>query len=135
VFGGRPEALFPNTEHRTPKTEHLGMTPTNLRVIRAERVLEIDWPDGRRSRYPFRLLRQECPCAACVDEFTGIRKLDPESVPEGIVPEDVGMTGNYALRVRWTDGHDTGLFTWDKLRQLRDHTGVETTPNEASGGR
>jgi DUF971 family protein len=111
------------------------VTPTNIRAIRAERILEIDWPDGRRSRYPFRLLRQECPCAACVDEFTGIRTLDVDSVPEDILPQDVGMTGNYALRVRWTDGHDTGLFTWVKLHELRDHERVETsTIAPASGG-
>ncbi len=102
------------------------LAPTSIRGLKEFGVFQIDWPDGLRGQYPFRLLRQLCPCAACVDEFTGVRTLDPESVDEGIEPVEIGMVGNYALRIRWTDGHDTGLFTWEYLRELRDHEGVVT---------
>ena len=95
-------------------------TPENIRVHRDEGILELVWNADNISRLPFRLVRQSCPCAACVDEFTGQQILDPNSVPEDIIPEHVALAGNYALKVRWSDGHDTGLFTWTHLKAVAD---------------
>ena len=95
-------------------------TPENIRVLKEDGVLELVWGADHTSRIPLRAIRQDCRCAACVDEFTGRQILDPASVPETIVPEDVSLTGNYALKIRWSDSHDTGLFTWDHLRSLAD---------------
>lgn len=67
---------------------------------------------------PFRLVRQRCPCASCIDEITGERILDPQSVPPDIAPTGLSFTGNYALKVVWSDGHSTGLYTWDLLAEL-----------------
>ena len=92
--------------------------PTAIRSQSAGGVLELDWPDGTAASIPFRALRLACPCAACVSEHTGERLLDPATVPEDITPEDVSLAGNYALRVRWPGGHDTGLFTWPYLREI-----------------
>lgn len=78
------------------------------------------WSDGAESRLTFHLLRCECPCAACVDEFTGKRILDVDSVPLTVQPERIGFSGNYALKIVWTDGHSTGLYTFDHLRRLAD---------------
>lgn len=94
--------------------------PVHIKAIRAEGVLEIVWEQGVVCRYPFRLLRQECPCAACVNEFTGERTLNPESVPEDIQPVGVEFSGNYAIKFQWSDGHATGLYSWDRLAQLAD---------------
>ena len=94
--------------------------PNALRSRSADGVLEIDWPDGRTDTIPFRALRIACPCAACVSETTGRRLLDPATVPAGIAPEEVTLAGNYALRVKWPGGHDTGLFTWPYLREIAD---------------
>ena len=93
--------------------------PTAIRSLSADGVLELAWED-RTDRVPFRLLRIACPCAACVSETTGQRLLDPATVPEDIAPEAVTLAGNYALRVKWPGGHDTGLFTWPYLRQVAD---------------
>lgn len=93
-------------------------TPQNIRVIKEERLIELVWEDSQVSRLPFRSVRLACRCAACVDEFTGRKILDPATVDEAIAPEDVSLTGNYALKIKWTDSHDTGLFTWDHLRSL-----------------
>lgn len=93
-------------------------TPQNIRVHKEDRVLEIVWTEDETSRIPFRLVRQSCRCAACVDEFTGRQVLDKESVPETISAEEVSLTGNYALKIRWSDTHDSGLFTWDHLRSI-----------------
>ena len=93
--------------------------PTAIRSRTAEGVLELVWPD-RAARIPFRALRLACPCAACVSETTGRPLLDPATVPAEIAPEEVALAGNYALRVKWAGGHDTGLFTWPYLREIAD---------------
>lgn len=91
--------------------------PTAVRVRGADRVLELEWTD-LSAEVPFRALRLACPCAACVSETTGRRLLDPAKVPETIAPQEVALAGNYALRVTWQGGHDTGLFTWRYLREI-----------------
>lgn len=95
-------------------------TPANIRVHRDKGVLELVWSEEQISMIPFRSIRQDCRCAACINEFTGERILDQQSVPETIRPEDVSIAGNYALKVRWSDNHDSGLFTWDHLWQLSE---------------
>jgi len=92
--------------------------PTNIRALRDPAALEIHWPDGRTVTLPYRTLRESCPCAACVDEMTGERILDVSTIPNDIRPTAMTTVGNYALKVTWSDGHDTGLFTWEKLAEL-----------------
>ena len=98
----------------------MALSPQNLRAIRADRVFEITWPEGLTVQIPFRYLRGRCPCAGCVNEFTNERMVDVEDIPEGIDLEAAQLTGNYAVKIRWNDQHDTGLFTWEYLRQLCD---------------
>ena len=104
---------------------NLAIPPANIRAIGADRVLELTWTATRISPLPFRLLREECPCAACVNEFTGERILDRATVPDDIRPRDVSLVGNYALKIVWSDGHDSGLFTWDQLSELSDRISQE----------
>ena len=85
-------------------------------------TLAILWSDGRESRYPVRELRLACPCATCRDEMTGERILDPARIPEDVRPVHLGSVGNYALKIRWSDGHETGLYSYDRLRELGDAT-------------
>lgn len=92
--------------------------PTAIRALRDERAFELCWPGGAVCRLPFRLVRGRCCCARCVDEITGVRVVDVDSVPAEIAPADVGFSGNYALKITWSDGHDTGLFTWEYLAEL-----------------
>jgi DUF971 family protein len=80
--------------------------------------IAIAWDDGRMRRYPFRLLRTRCPCAGCVDEFSGKRTLDPASVAADIKPVDVHEMGRYALGIHWSDGHATGIYSWDFFNGL-----------------
>lgn len=92
--------------------------PLNLRAIRADRVLEILWPPDELVRHSFFQLRCECPCAGCLNEFTGERTLDPATVPAEITPMQIEFSGNYALKIHWSDGHNTGLYSWDHLRKI-----------------
>ena len=81
-------------------------------------VFGIDWSDGHKGVYPIRYLRLHCPCAACTDEWTGELKLKPEDVPMLIMLQDIEPVGRYALRFKWSDGHDTGLYTFGALRKM-----------------
>jgi DUF971 family protein len=92
--------------------------PKHLRARRDVGVLELESADGTACRIPFRLLRSLCPCASCVDEVTGERILDPATIPESIVPVKLEFSGNYAIKIGWSDGHSTGLYTWDLLAEI-----------------
>jgi DUF971 family protein len=92
--------------------------PKSIKAFRELRVLEIGWNDGTVQRIPFRTLRSQCPCAGCVDELTGIRTLDVDSIPADIAPARIELSGNYALKIDWNDGHSTGLYTWQRLAEI-----------------
>lgn len=81
-------------------------------------VLGVRWSDGHQGIYPVRYLRQRCPCAACVDEWTGARRLIPEDIPLLIMLQDIQPVGRYAFQFKWSDGHDTGIYSYDLLRAL-----------------
>jgi ATP-binding protein involved in chromosome partitioning len=80
--------------------------------------LRVEWKDGRVSRYPVRALRLACPCARCVEEMTGRPILEEEDVPADVKPVQITPVGRYAIRISWTDGHDSGIYTFEKLRSL-----------------
>lgn len=80
--------------------------------------LRVTWGDGRACAYEAPRLRRLCPCAQCVNEFTGERVLKAESVPDGLKIENVELVGRYALTFRWSDGHDTGIYSFRYLREL-----------------
>ena len=92
--------------------------PTNIRAHQADQTLELTWPDGATDRLPYRDLRAHCPCAACHDEWTGARILDPASIRPDLKLEGMEAVGNYAVRLGWNDGHSSGLYTWETLRRL-----------------
>ena len=81
-------------------------------------VLGIEWSDGHHGVYPVRHLRLHCPCAACVDEWTGVRKVRNDDVPMLIMLQDIEPVGRYALQFKWSDGHDTGIYSYKLLRDL-----------------
>ena len=80
--------------------------------------IKMHWQDGHESVYPARTLRLACPCAGCIDEMTGQVRLVATSVPDGVHPVAVNVVGRYAINIRWSDGHDTGLYAFDKLRAM-----------------
>jgi len=96
----------------------MSSAPQNIRSLSQESCLELTWTPERITSLDFRFLRESCPCAACVDEFTGKRILDIAGIPADIHPTAIGFSGNYALKIGWSDGHHTGLFTWDYLDEL-----------------
>jgi DUF971 family protein len=84
----------------------------------SDSALRVTWADGRVCLYEASRLRRVCPCAQCVNEFTGERVLKPESVPDTLTINDVDIVGRYALNFRWSDGHDSGIYSFRYLRAL-----------------
>ena len=82
------------------------------------RHLAIVWADGAKSLYEVRELRLACGCAQCVDEWTGEGRLDPDSVAEDVHPVSIETVGRYAIQIEWSDGHSTGIYPFDRLREL-----------------
>jgi DUF971 family protein len=100
-------------------------TPLRLDLKRDEK-LTIAWQDGVVCVYPLVLLRKMCPCALCKDEReaaatrpkTSLAVL-PESFVEGTPTVlDAQLVGNYALKITWSDQHDTGIYSFQYLREI-----------------
>ena len=88
-------------------------------ITRRDDGILIEWtPDGHTGLFPARALRLACPCAACVEEMSGRPLLDPATVPLDVSPLRLSLVGAYGLKVHWSDGHNTGIFTHDRLLAL-----------------
>lgn len=86
-------------------------------ITRRDDGIEIDWDQaGHQALFGARPLRLACPCAACVEEMSGRPILDPATVPGDVRPLAVHLVGAYGIRVQWSDGHHTGIFTFERLR-------------------
>ncbi|MBP6218471.1 MAG: DUF971 domain-containing protein [Oligoflexales bacterium] len=81
-----------------------------------ERTLGILWTDGRESRLDVVTLRRDCPCAACIDEKTGKKILKSADVPDSVRPLGLNSIGRYALSIQFDDRHNTGIYSFDRLR-------------------
>lgn len=91
-------------------------TPMPYAITRRDDGLLIEWDRGGHDwLYPARELRLACGCAGCMDEMTGRPLLDPVTVPPDIRPVSVALVGTYGLRVQWSDGHSTGIYTFERL--------------------
>jgi DUF971 family protein len=82
--------------------------------------VKIVWSDDVEQVFPAAWLRRVCPCAACVSETTGARMDDPATVPDDLEQSNLKLVGNYALDMLFSDGHSTGIFTFQFLRRLGD---------------
>jgi DUF971 family protein len=91
-------------------------SPPEAIDITSRGEIQIAWPGGRNVLIPPAVLRDQCPCAACIEEGTGRKLLDPATIPADIHPLRIAAVGNYAVQIFWSDGHSTGIFSWDTLR-------------------
>jgi len=81
-------------------------------------TITIKWADGHESKFKARDLRLACRCAQCVDEWTNEPRLSPASVPADVRPVRIEPVGLYGLSIEWSDGHSTGIYTFDTLAGL-----------------
>lgn len=104
-----------------------GPQPAGVRPValskQGDDYLVIDWSDGKRCVYSWKLLRDRCPCASCQEERNKppdpFRILKPAEL-QPLRPVAVQPIGYYAYKITWSDGHDTGLYTLEFLRELCD---------------
>ena len=82
------------------------------------RQIQIRWDDGHVSVFPNPELRWQCACASCVDEWSGKRHLERAGVPDDVQPTSMSLVGNYAIQIGWSDGHSTGIYSFDYLRAM-----------------
>jgi DUF971 family protein len=90
--------------------------PVQLRLIRAEKRLEIEFDDGKKFALPAEYLRVESPSAEVQGHGPGEKITVAGRAHVGIM--DLEPVGNYAVRIKFDDLHDTGIFSWDYLYQL-----------------
>lgn len=101
------------------------MQATPLKLSRtAAGAIVIDWSDGQRREYPVRELRDACPCATCREK----RSEPPKSASllpvlslnetQPLAISSMEPVGNYAYSIAFSDGHDTGIYTLELLRQM-----------------
>ncbi|MGH7591165.1 MAG: DUF971 domain-containing protein [Gemmatimonadales bacterium] len=94
------------------------MTGSPYAITRQDDGLVVEWgPDRPSVMYPARALRLACPCAECVDEMSGRALLDPGRVPDDVRPVKLQLIGNYGLKIWWSDGHHTGIYTFEALER------------------
>jgi DUF971 family protein len=96
--------------------------PTGLKLT-DDRHLLIEWSDGGQRRYGFKALRDACPCATCREKRSAPQ--DPLALPTLKVGQLAPLTltgmkpvGNYAYTIAFSDGHDTGIYSFELLREL-----------------
>jgi len=90
--------------------------PTALTVHQASRVLEVAFDDGREFRIPFELMRVYSPSAEVQGHGPGQEVLQTGKREVGIV--EIQAVGHYAVQPRFSDGHESGIFSWDYLYKL-----------------
>lgn len=88
--------------------------PTGIRAPHGADITHIDWADGHEGVYPNDVLRGFCPCAKCQGHGGNIT-FQPGGSSE---LRDLETVGTYALKLVWGDGHDTGIYTFQYLRDL-----------------
>ncbi len=90
--------------------------PSEIRLKKAEKVLEIDFDDGTSFVYPAEFLRVESPSAEVMGHGPGQKKIIPGRRHVGIM--SLEPVGNYAVRIEFDDLHNTGIFTWGYLYEI-----------------
>jgi len=105
------------------------VTPKKVRVMKTEGTgVAIDWKDGHTSSWNFAWLRYACPCATCHEEREHSGRAPGEGKPKAQAllqmyeapprPVEVTPVGKYALKFKWNDGHEAGIYSWEYLRRV-----------------
>ncbi|HTB95208.1 MAG TPA: DUF971 domain-containing protein [Candidatus Sulfotelmatobacter sp.] len=103
--------------------------PTAVKIhVKTGAGVDIAWADGHSSHYDFTYLRDQCPCATCNDERAKKDSMPPATnlLSSPLLPmfkpkpraQAATQVGNYAVQISFTDGHSTGIFSYDYLRTL-----------------
>lgn len=98
--------------------------PRHITVSKSKGI-QVDWADGVHSEYGLEYLRDHCPCATCAAaREKASASTAPPTAPfplyqPALKIESVEPVGNYAIKIRWSDGHDTGFYSFEYLQEIR----------------
>jgi DUF971 family protein len=96
-------------------------------AISKSKGIQIDWKDGHHSKYALGYLRDECPCATCTGAHGTAPQKSGYSAPQAtpfqmFAPTlkmlNVEQVGHYAIKIDWSDGHNTGIYSYEHLRKI-----------------
>lgn len=114
--------------------------PAQIELNKTTAELLITWrADQQECYYPLPQLREACPCVECRGGHANMgRAGDPTDLlaltltpARSYIVENVLLVGNYAIQFFWDDGHHTGIYTWEYLRQLCPSAAASTPPAQA----
>lgn len=91
--------------------------PTQI-VEENDSEISINWSDNSETKYNAAQLRKACPCAGCINEWTGEKMLKVEKVADDLSFSHITVVGRYALNFHFSDGHDTGIYSFEYLRKI-----------------
>jgi Mrp family chromosome partitioning ATPase/DUF971 family protein len=83
-----------------------------------EKKLSVTWSDGEKSQVDHYRLRLSCRCARCINEMTGEKMASAESIPLDVHPKEIFPIGNYALGINWSDGHTSGIYSYQTIHEV-----------------
>ena len=107
-----------------------GSQTTPIGFLRRDpRTLSILWEDGHRDEFDARDLRLACQCALCIQEMTGKKLLDPKTIRSDVSPQKILSIGNYAISFDWSDGHNSGIYSFKDLRALGARAASKSVEN------
>ena len=113
-----------DSQEGAPSWLESGVRPSGSRTTavgfrqRDARTLSMLWEDGHRDNFDVRDLRLACRCALCIEEMSCRKLLDPKTVRPDVSPRVISSIGNYAIGIDWSDGHNSGIYSFDHLRSL-----------------
>lgn len=91
-----------------------------VRRLPGERRVRLTWSDGYSAELGYDELRGWCPCAGCQGHAVGEPRFHPPEAP--VEPRSIEPVGNYAVSFLWSDGHATGIYRFDYLRELAERS-------------
>ena len=100
----------------------LSTDPEHIAISKSKGI-KIDWKDGHHSDYGLTYLRDKCPCATCSGAHgTPPRQPEADNPFQMFKPAlkmlSVEPVGNYAIRINWSDGHNTGIYSYEHFRRI-----------------
>ncbi|MDQ3985764.1 MAG: DUF971 domain-containing protein [Actinomycetota bacterium] len=94
--------------------------PQPLRVDVGRAELSIEWTSGKLTRFDLVELRRACTCASCTELRAAGETIWPrQGSPKELIADQAELVGAWGLSIRWNDGHETGVYSWDMLRSWR----------------
>ncbi len=110
------------------KTPEAATKPLKIQRLQETLTLRIEWADEHSCEMPYDYLRRACPCAICTTDRKetdkGLRVISGESPQDVIKIDEISLVGAYAINMSWSDGHDTGIYSFRFLRELCPHNGA-----------